>query len=141
MKLALTIGSVLTIGIAFASAGQRKGQGAPPALIIDSIAGPDSFAFYCAPCHGRSGKGDGPVAAALKAPTPDLTTLAKRNGGTFPRAEITLFVTGTGRTTTAHGPSDMPVWGPIFRSLDPSDTRTKQRIENVVAFIESIQIK
>jgi mono/diheme cytochrome c family protein len=141
MKLAVTIGCVLTIGIAFASAAQRKGQGAPPALIIDSIAGPDSFAFYCAPCHGRGGKGDGPVAAALKAPTPDLTTLAKRNGGTFPRAEVTSFVTGTGRTPTAHGPGDMPIWGPIFRSLDPSDTRTKLRIENVVAFIESIQIK
>jgi hypothetical protein len=67
--------------------------------------------------------------------------LAKRNGGTFPRAEVTSFVTGTGRTPTAHGPSDMPIWGPIFRALDPSDARTKQRIENVVAFIESIQIK
>ena len=78
---------------------------------------------------------------SLKAATPDLTTLAKRNGGTFPRAEIISFVTGTGRALTAHGPSDMPVWGPVFRSLDPSDARATVRIENVVAFIESLQIK
>ena len=141
MKLAATIGYVLTTGIAFASAGQRTGQGTPPALIIESIAGQDSFAFYCAPCHGRGGRGDGPVAAALKTTPPDLTTLARRTGGTFPRAEVISFVTGTARTLTAHGPSDMPVWGPIFRSLDPSDARARLRIENVVAFIESMQIK
>jgi len=141
MKFGVTIGCVLTIGIAFASAGQRRGQGAPPAFIIESLDGRDSFAFYCAPCHGRGGKGDGPVAVALKTAPPDLTALAKRNGGTFPRAEVISFVTGSARTLTAHGPSDMPVWGPVFRSLDPSDTRSKLRIENVVAYIESIQIK
>jgi hypothetical protein len=141
MKLWLTIGCILTIGATFASAGQGRGQGAPPAFIIDSITGRDSFAFYCTPCHGRGGKGDGPVAVALKTAPPDLTTLARRNSGTFPRSEVISFVTGTGRTLTAHGPSDMPVWGPVFRSLDPSDTRAKVRIENVVAFIESLQIK
>ena len=141
MKLAVTIGCVLTIGIAFASAGQRKGQGAPPALIIESMAGRDWLGYSCAPGHGGGGMGAGRVARALPAPTPDLTTLARRNGGTFPRAEITSFVTGTGRALTAHGPSDMPVWGPVFRALDPSDARAKVRIENVVAFIESIQIK
>ena len=141
MKFGVTIGCILTIGVAFASAGQRRGQGAPPAFIIESLAGPDSFAFYCAPCHGRGGKGDGPVAVALKTAPPDLTALARRNGGTFPRAEVISFVTGTARTLAAHGPSEMPVWGPVFRSLDPSDARAKVRIENVVAFIESIQVK
>lgn len=141
MKHTVALGCFLTLGAAFASAGQRTSQGAPPALIIESITGQDSFTFYCAPCHGRSGRGDGPVAAALKTAPPDLTALARRNGGTFPRADVLSFVTGTTRTLPAHGPSDMPVWGPIFRSLDPSDTRTKVRIENVVAFVESIQIK
>jgi hypothetical protein len=35
----------------------------------------------------------------------------------------------------------MPVWGPTFRSLDPSDARVKVRIVNIVDFIESIQVK
>jgi hypothetical protein len=35
----------------------------------------------------------------------------------------------------------MPVWGPTFRSLDPSDTRVKVRIANLVAYIASIQAK
>jgi hypothetical protein len=35
----------------------------------------------------------------------------------------------------------MPVWGPIFRGLDPSDTRVNVRIANLVGYIESIQLK
>ena len=113
----------------------------PPRLVIESMTGEDSFMFYCATCHGVGGRGDGPVARSLKTPPPNLTILTKRNGGTFPRADVISFVTGVSDKLPTHGPSDMPVWGPIFRSLDPSDTRTKLRIENVVAFIESIQIK
>jgi hypothetical protein len=41
----------------------------------------------------------------------------------------------------SHGSADMPVWGPIFRSLDRSDARTRVRIANLVAYIESIQSK
>ena len=141
MKHTVAVGCFLTVCAAFAAAGQRDGQKSPPAFLIDSLAGQDSFSFYCAPCHGRSGKGDGPVGAALKTTPPDLTVLSRRNGGTFPRADVVSFVTGTARTLPAHGSSDMPVWGPIFRSLDPSDTRTKIRIENIVAFVESLQVK
>ena len=139
MKLAVAIGCVCTIGVAFMSAGQTTGQRTPPPLVIESLAGEDSFSFYCAPCHGRAGKGDGPVAAALKTAPPDLTTLARRNGGIFPTADVTSFVLGTGRALPAHGPGDMPVWGPIFRALETSDPRVKVRIENIIAYIESIQ--
>lgn len=141
MKRTVAASCLLTLCAAFASAGQLEGQKSPPAFLIESIAGQDSFMFYCAPCHGRSGKGDGPVGAALKTTPRDLTTLSTRNGGTFPGADVLAFVTGTTRALPAHGSSDMPVWGPIFRSLDPSDTRTKIRIENIVAFVESIQVK
>ena len=141
MRIACAIGGCLTLGLALVSAGQRTGRETPPRLAIESMSGQDSFLFYCAPCHGRGGRGDGPVAAALKTSPPDLGTLARRNGGTFPRATVTSFVAGSARTLTAHGPGDMPVWGPIFRSLDPSDTRATVRIDNVVAFIESMQIK
>ena len=71
---------------------QTTGPRNPP-LVIRSLAGHDLFAFYCATCHGRKGTGDGPVAAALKSPPSDLTLLARRNGGTFPRQRVEAFVT------------------------------------------------
>jgi hypothetical protein len=33
----------------------------------------------------------------------------------------------------------MPVWGAIFRGLDPSDTMVEVRIGNLVQYLESIQ--
>ena len=92
-------------------------------------------------CHGREGKGDGPVASALNRRPPDLTTIARRNGGRFPTDRVERFVTGDREPTLAHGSADMPVWGPIFQALDPQDRMNRIRIENVVAFIESIQAK
>lgn len=113
-----------------------------PPLVIDSMYGPDVFTFYCAPCHGRDGKGSGPVAVALKSQPPDLTQITRRNGGTFPTRRVENYVTnGDVKPIPAHGTADMPVWGPTFRSLDPSDARVKVRIANLVAYIESIQAK
>jgi mono/diheme cytochrome c family protein len=112
-----------------------------PSLSIESLAGHDTYAFYCASCHGAHGKGDGPTAAALAIRPPDLTQLARRRGGTFPRTDVEDFVTGGGRPVPSHGSADMPVWGPIFHSLDPSDVRTKVRIANLVEYLDSIQRK
>ena len=110
---------------------------------IPSLAGQDLFSFYCATCHGGDAKGHGPVASALNTPPPDLTRLARRNGGSFPRARVVQFIAGGGTTLRgAHGSNEMPVWGPIFRALDPSDERMALiRIENVVQYLESIQGK
>src|SRR5215471_18318518 len=44
---------------------------------VSSADGPGMFQSYCAPCHGKSGKGDGPASAALKTKPADLTTAAK----------------------------------------------------------------
>jgi hypothetical protein len=35
----------------------------------------------------------------------------------------------------------MPVWGPVFRSLDPSDARVQVRIANLIAYLDAIQAK
>src|SRR5688572_7423399 len=129
-----------TAALVVASTRNLAGQAAQasPSLVIGSLAGRDNFDAYCAPCHGRSGRGDGPVAAELKTAPADLTTLARRNEGEFPRARVTELVTGTGAGVAAHGSSEMPLWGALFRSLDPSDARVTQRIGNVVGYIESI---
>ena len=104
--------------------------------------GRDLYADTCATCHGRDGRGDGPVASALRVRPPDLTTIARRNGGSFRREQVEIFVTGDQvRLPSAHGSTDMPVWGPIFRALDVNDTKNKVRVANIVDYIGSIQVK
>jgi mono/diheme cytochrome c family protein len=121
---------------------QPKAPGqAPSQLAIKSMPGRDLYQFYCATCHGCDAKGTGPVAAALKTPPGDLTRLAADNGGTFPRERIVSLVSGRGRSVPAHGSSDMPVWGPIFRSLDVRAGYDEIRVANIVSYLESIQLK
>jgi len=136
------LAAVLTVsGVALAAFAQTTPRPNPP-LVLRSLSGGDLFQFYCATCHGRDGKGGGPVAAALKIPPPDLTRLAQRSGGTFPRERVEAFVTNDGTQLTAsHGSAEMPVWGPVFRGLDPSDTLATIRIANVVEYLRSIQLK
>lgn len=106
---------------------------------IESLGGQDSFELYCASCHGSSGRGNGPIASALRTRPADLTTLTRRNNGAFPRDALRGFITGTSRTVAAHGTTEMPIWGPLFRVFE-SDARTRVRIENLVSHIESIQV-
>jgi mono/diheme cytochrome c family protein len=135
------IALLITLGAALGARTQTTGPRNPP-LVIRSLAGRDLFEFYCATCHGRTGAGNGPVAPALKVMPADLTLLARRNGGTFPRQRVEVFVTNDGDiSASAHGSSDMPVWGPVFRGLDPSDALVKVRIANVVKYVESLQVK
>jgi mono/diheme cytochrome c family protein len=94
--------------------------------------------MYCATCHGRDGKGNGPVAPALKVPPPDLTVLSRRQNGVFPEREVEIIITGSD-AVPAHGSDEMPVWGLIFRALDTNDARAKARITSLVAHIRSIQ--
>jgi mono/diheme cytochrome c family protein len=143
LRLRVIVALLLTTGFGLGVRGfARQTIRENPPLVIDSLYGPDVFKFYCAPCHGRDGKGGGPVAVALKSRPPDLTEIARRNGGIFPKARVEAFITIDGvNPSPAHGDADMPVWGPTFRSLDPSDARVKVRIANLVAYIESIQAK
>jgi mono/diheme cytochrome c family protein len=64
----------------------------------------------CASCHGADGRGDGPVAKDLIVRPANLTTLAARRGGTFPREAVVNVLSGQ-RRVAAHGTREMPVWG------------------------------
>ncbi|OFW05260.1 MAG: hypothetical protein A3I61_10850 [Acidobacteria bacterium RIFCSPLOWO2_02_FULL_68_18] len=118
-------------------AGQTRTEPAP--ALIDSLAGRDSFDRYCAPCHGITATGDGPVAPGLRKRPADLTRLSAKERGTFPRERVRELLAGTGRAIPAHGSSAMPVWGPIFRAFE-SDARARARIASLVAYLESIQL-
>ena len=98
------------------------------------------FNQYCAVCHGPTGKGDGPAAAALKQPPPDLATLAKRHGGKFPDDYVTN-VLRNGVKAPAHGDAEMPVWGPLFSSMDQNDAIVSLRIANLTKYIKTLQAK
>jgi len=122
--------------LAAGASGQVPRSAAP--LVLKSSYGADLYQFYCSSCHGATGRGRD--AQSRPAP-PDLTMLARSNGGVFPRDRVRSTITfgAKGDGIRAHGTADMPVWGAIFRGLDPSDTMTEIRIENLVRFIESLQ--
>jgi mono/diheme cytochrome c family protein len=135
MRMWGVVGAVLASVITADAQGPRQ---ATPSLVPESLVGSVSFDLYCASCHGRNGRGDGPLAAALKARPADLTQLARTNQGAFPRDRVLAFVEGSERAVS-HGSPEMPVWGPTLRALDASDARVTVRLRNLVAFVESIQ--
>jgi mono/diheme cytochrome c family protein len=96
---------------------------------------------YCAACHGRSGQGDGPVAPALGQQPTDLTQIAAAHGGKFPLAAVVEAIDGT-RTVRAHGVSEMPVWGEVFRADHSSPEQELAMHAKVVAianYLRSLQ--
>ena len=105
------------------------------------VSGKEMFTQYCAPCHGTDGKGTGPAASAMKAQPADLTQLAKKQGGKYPANHV-AGVLKFGNGLRAHGSADMPVWGPLLRSLDKyHEASAQQRISNLVTYIATLQAK
>ncbi len=99
------------------------------------------YKAYCASCHGLDGKGSGPAATALKTKLPDLTTLAKNNGGKFPSDHVSQVIVGES-LVVAHGNQQMPVWGPAFLSIDQRDhSVVLLRAKNLTDYIEKLQAK
>jgi mono/diheme cytochrome c family protein len=139
----LAVACVLTAGVAGQTPPAEKPVPkvkAAVAVPIVSLEGKDNFEAYCAVCHGKEAKGNGPAAPAMKVPVPDLTTIAKRNNGKFIATNVEPIIRGTGKTPTpAHGVEDMPIWGEVFRHEDKA--RTMLRIGNLVKYLESIQVK
>jgi mono/diheme cytochrome c family protein len=103
--------------------------------------GKQMFMAYCASCHGKDAKGDGPAAGALKLAPADLTALASKNGGKYPAAKVTSVLNGQANLA-AHGNKEMPVWGPIFfRISQGHESEVQMRIANLNHYIESLQTK
>ena len=43
--------------------------------------------------------------------------------------------------TLAHGDAEMPVWSPLFRSMNPDEFFMYVRISSVMSYIKSLQVK
>jgi len=112
-----------------------------PAQYTSPSSGKAMYLAYCASCHGKDGKGDGPAASAMKIAPVHLTVLAAENGGIFPENHVAQTIRGDSNTPS-HGSKDMPVWGPIFGAIGTkSDGVVQLRVRNLTKYIESLQEK
>jgi len=112
--------------------------------------GKREFNNSCAVCHGRSGKGNGPLAEVIETRMPDLTTLSARNGGVFPMAHVYDTI-NSGVAVKAHGPSEMPVWGSYYRAesgeryvdvdVDYDQAVVRARILALAEYVHRLQAK
>ena len=138
----LCLVTLLAAGVTFLVGQEQKTEiKRAPAAQTSPASGHDMYVSYCAACHGKDGKGDGPAAPALKVAPADLTALAQKNSGKYPVMKVTSVLNGQANLA-AHGNKEMPVWGPIFwRMSGGHEAEVQQRIGNLNRYIESIQAK
>ena len=100
------------------------------------------FKTYCATCHGTSARGDGPLADSMRRRPSNLTEIAKRNKGTYPKELVYKIIDGREKVQ-GHGGPDMPVWGDAFlRTSETSDEASvKHRIQALVDYLETLQAR
>ena len=86
------------------------------------------YVSYCQLCHGTSGKGDGPLAKAMKISPADLTTTVRSRSDTI----LLRIITGKGRQTITgrdrHNllSNAMPEWKDIF---------SKSQLKSLIAYL------
>ena len=78
---ALAVALLAGIGYANQSASSKV---VIPVSKTSATNGKQMYMNYCAPCHGVDGRGQGPVAAALKKHPANLALLSKNDRGKFP---------------------------------------------------------
>ncbi len=99
------------------------------------------FQYHCAACHGADGRGHGPASVTLKDAVPDLTLIARRNGGKFPSQRVKELIEGKSLGPVAHGARDMPIWGPIFHEVESDQDWGEVRLDAITRHLDSIQQK
>lgn len=132
---------VLTTALTFRAQEAKTTVKHEAAAMTSPNSGKEMFMSYCASCHGKDAKGNGPAAAALKQLPANLTQLAKLNGGKYPTDKVTSILRGQAHLM-AHGDQDMPVWGPVFwRMSQGHEEIVQMRIANLNRYLESLQEK
>ena len=132
---------LITTALSLPALAQNPAIKRVPPRYTSPASGSGMYLAYCASCHGAKGLGDGPVAEHLKVALPDLTLLTKQNQGAFPRARVLQVIQGE-VGVKGHGLRDMPVWGPVFLSLNNSqEPVVRMRVSNLANHLESLQTK
>lgn len=118
---------------------------APILLIVaagctpQTVDGRKEFVENCAACHGRTGVGDGPMAANLIREPSNLTTLAERNNGVFPRDYVMSTIDGLNRDP--HFSGAMPEFGEgdMGAQVMVGRTPVPAKLLALTNYLESIQ--
>jgi mono/diheme cytochrome c family protein len=134
---------VLSAVVAFAASMPSTASAQQTAEAVASGSdGGSIYKTYCAVCHGKEGKGDGPLAEDLRFRPSDLTTFAKRGGGKYDALKMYRIIDGRD-PIKGHGGPDMPVWGDAFRRTTErySEEKVKARIDALVGHLRDIQAK
>ena len=103
---------------------------------VNASDGAAMFQSYCAACHGKAAKGDGPAAVALKKAPADLTKISARNGGKYPEVQVKRYIEGLD-DLAAHGTRDMPMWGSLFRDLNRDTAQI--RVQALSDYLKGLQ--
>ena len=137
--------SILVTAILFfllaTGAGQNPTINQVPIKQTSWASGQQMYREYCVACHGENATGKGPAAAACTVKPTNLTELAKANGGKFPYNQFyAVLQFGVPLSTPAHGSADMPIWLPLFSSLDRGRAAIgEQRMHNLARYVASLQ--
>lgn len=129
---------LLTVFLAAATVTALPGAPQNPAGKA-ALNGQAIYEDYCAVCHARDGKGDGPTARALKTAPVDLTQISRQHSGKFPEADIRKLILGQDMMPS-HGTEAMPVWGKIFTKMGDPNT-LGQRVDALLVYLRQIQAR
>jgi mono/diheme cytochrome c family protein len=113
--------------------------------------GAADYKSFCAACHGKDARGNGPVAVELKTAPPSLRKLAARRHGVFDVNEIVKIIDGRDMPR-AHGTPEMPIWGSLFRlvaeasgiltsDIEGSEKDAQKHMVAVAKYLKTIQEK
>ena len=141
LKRLLVIAAITILAVGTSYAEQTNSKITIPVNRTPATSGKQMYGSYCAPCHGIDGRGQGPVASALRTPPTDLSVLARNNHGKYPDSHIVAVLQG-GTRIASHGSVEMPVWGPILGKMSQSNSQDRMlRISNLSRYMESMQVK
>jgi Cytochrome C oxidase, cbb3-type, subunit III len=96
-----------------------------------ALSGKQLYLKFCAACHGEQGRGDGPVSSSFRVEVPDLTLIARRHRGTYPRDLVERIIDGR-HILGAHGTRTMPIWGQDLSRAAIGDPDAEAGVRTVI---------